>query len=128
MKKRALIGQTPIYGLLWRPHGFDLKELSNPALAANLRGKLLLIHSELDENVLPAQTLRLVDALIEADKDVDLLLIPGAEHALLGRMHHVLRRTWDYFLRHLHGTEPLPYRLAPLPPLPVAELVWLSPH
>ena len=63
----------------------------------------------------PYQTLRFVDALIKADKDFDMLMIPGAEHALLGRMHYFFRRTWDYFVRHLHGTEPPSYRLAPLP-------------
>ena len=71
--------------------------------AANLRGKLLLIHGQLDDNVLPAQTLRLVDALIAADKDVDMLIVPGAEHAMVGRMHYVLRQTWNYLVRHLHG-------------------------
>ncbi|MGW0890371.1 prolyl oligopeptidase family serine peptidase [Saccharopolyspora sp. NPDC002578] len=96
------------------------RALSNPALAANLQGKLLLIHGELDDNVLPAHTLRLVDALIEADKDVDVLLIPGDEHALLRRKHYVTRRTWDYFVRHLHGTEPPAHRLAPHP-LPLGE-------
>jgi dipeptidyl aminopeptidase/acylaminoacyl peptidase len=90
-------------------------ELSNTALAANLTGKLLLIHGELDDNAHHYQTLRLVDALIKADKDFDLILIPGAEHALLGRTHYSYRRTWDYFVRHLHGTEPPGYRLAPLP-------------
>ncbi|ANY08480.1 S9 family peptidase [Pseudonocardia sp. HH130630-07] len=89
--------------------------LSNPALAENLQGKLLLIHGELDDNVLPSQTMRLVDALVSADKDVDMLIVPGAEHAMIGRMHYVLRRTWDYLVRHLHGTEPPRYRLAPLP-------------
>jgi dipeptidyl aminopeptidase/acylaminoacyl peptidase len=89
--------------------------ISNPALAAALTGKLLLIHGELDDNVLPSQTLRLVDALITADADVDMLIIPGAEHTMLLRMHHVTRRTWDYFVRHLHGTEPPAHRLAPFP-------------
>jgi dipeptidyl aminopeptidase/acylaminoacyl peptidase len=91
------------------------RAISNATLAANLRGKLLLIHGELDDNAHHYQTLRLVDALIKADKDFDLVLIPGAEHALLGRMHYFYRRTWDYFVRHLHGTEPPGYRLAPLP-------------
>ncbi|MEV0616701.1 DPP IV N-terminal domain-containing protein [Nonomuraea sp. NPDC050404] len=99
------------------------RELSNAPLAANLRGKLLLIHGELDDNVLPAQTLRLVDALIQADKDFDLLLIPGAEHALFGKTHYVKRRGWDYFVRHLHGTEPPAYRLAPVPFPPVSVLL-----
>ena len=94
--------------------------LSTPALAANLRGKLLLIHGELDDNVLPFHALRLVDALIAADKDVDLLIVPGVEHGLLGRRHYTTRRTWDYFVRHLHGTEPPTHRLAPFP-VPTAE-------
>lgn len=111
-----------VYVPMWAEwyHGGDLDDaartaLSNPALAANLQGKLLLIHGELDDNVLPMHTLRLVDALIAADRDVDMLIVPGAEHALVGRMHYVFRRTWDYFVRHLHGTEPPAHRLAPLP-------------
>lgn len=91
------------------------RAISNPALAAALTGKLLLIHGEVDENVLPSQTLRLVDALITADVDVDMLIVPGGEHTLLLRMHHVTRRTWDYFVRHLHGSEPPTHRLAPFP-------------
>ena len=91
------------------------RAISNATLAANLQGKLLLIHGELDDNVHPYQTLRFVDALIKADKDFDMVMIPGAEHALIGRMHYFFRRTWDYFVRHLHGTEPPGYRLAPLP-------------
>ena len=91
------------------------RAISNATLAANLAGKLLLIHGELDDNAHPYHTLRLVDALIKADKDFDMLMIPGAEHALIGRMHYFFRRTWDYFVQHLHGTEPPGYRLAPLP-------------
>jgi hypothetical protein len=68
-----------------------------------------------DEIVLPSQTLRLVDALVAADKDVDLLIIPGGDHAIVHRRHHLYRRTWDHLVRHLHGTEPPAYRLAPLP-------------
>ncbi|MGW6460339.1 DPP IV N-terminal domain-containing protein [Streptomyces sp. NPDC055078] len=84
----------------------SLRGTSNPELAGNLTGKLLLVHGELDDNVLPHLTTRLVDALIEADKDFDLLIVPGVEHSFHGRMHYVLRRQWDYFVRHLHGTEP----------------------
>jgi dipeptidyl-peptidase-4 len=91
------------------------RAISNVPLAANLEGKLLLIHGELDDNAHTYQTMRLVDALIKADKDFDMVIIPGAEHALVGRQHYFLRRTWDYFVRHLHGTEPPSYRLAPLP-------------
>lgn len=91
------------------------RAISNVPLAENLHGKLLLIHGELDDNAHTHQTMRLVDALIKADKDFDMVIIPGAEHALVGRQHYFLRRTWSYFVRHLHGTEPPSYRLAPLP-------------
>lgn len=91
------------------------RAISNATLAGNLTGKLLLIHGELDDNAHPYMTMRLVDALIKADKDFDLIMIPGAEHALIGSQHYFLRRTWDYFVRHLHGTEPPGHRLAPLP-------------
>lgn len=89
--------------------------ISNVPLAGNLAGKLLLIHGELDDNVQPAHTMRLADALIKADKNFDMVIIPGTEHALIGHMHYLYRRTWDYFVQHLHGTEPPKYRLAPLP-------------
>jgi dipeptidyl aminopeptidase/acylaminoacyl peptidase len=89
--------------------------LSNLHLAANLRGQLLLIHGDLDDNVLPSQTMRLVDALVAADKDFDLLIVPGAEHSLHGFLPYVHRRTWDYFVRHLMGATPPSYRLADIP-------------
>ncbi|OBJ96533.1 hypothetical protein A5638_16725 [Mycolicibacterium fortuitum] len=79
------------------------RAISNTTLAANLKGTLLLIHGELDDNAHPYMTMRLADALIKADKDFDQIMIPGAEHALLGRQHYFFRRTWDYFVRHLHG-------------------------
>ncbi len=88
--------------------------VDNAGLAANLRGKLLLIHGELDDNVLPTQTMRLVDALIRENKDFDLLIVPGAEHGFLGRNDYVQRRTWDYFVRNLLGVEPPDYRLKPV--------------
>lgn len=80
-----------------------------------LVGKLFLIHGELDENVTPYITLRLVDALISADKDVDLLIVPGEDHGLYFRQHHWWRRRWDYFVRHLLGAEPPDYRITPRP-------------
>ncbi|MFC4564147.1 DPP IV N-terminal domain-containing protein [Nocardiopsis mangrovi] len=94
------------------------RALVNTLWAGDLHGKLLLIDGELDDNVLPHQSLRLVDALIDADADVDMLLVPGVEHGFHGRRHYVTRRTWDYLVRHLHGTEPPAYRLAPFPTMP----------
>ncbi|MDL5158345.1 S9 family peptidase [Actinomycetospora termitidis] len=107
-----------VYVTMWAEqyHGDgDPLDLATSELAGNLRGKLLLIHGELDDNVHPYQTLRLVDSFVEADVDVDMFIVPGVDHSLVGRSHHVVRRTWDYFVRHLHGTEPPRFRLAALP-------------
>ena len=65
-----------------------------------LEGKLLLIHGELDDNVHPASTLRVVDALIKADKDFDMLIMPNMHHTL--REHdYYRRRVLEYFLQNL---------------------------
>jgi dipeptidyl aminopeptidase/acylaminoacyl peptidase len=78
---------------------------SNVTLAAGLAGKLLLIVGEMDTNVDPASTMQVVDALIKADKDFDLLVIPGVGHGAAGTPYGV-RRQRDYFVRHLLGVEP----------------------
>ena len=77
--------------------------------AENLKGKLLIMLGELDENVLPATTLQLVHRLIELDKDFDMVYAPNRAHGLEGR--HFLRRMWNYFVEHLHGQEPPAYRM-----------------
>ena len=59
---------------------FEIEIATNAELAGNLEGKLLLIHGEIDNNVHPAGTMRLVDALIRANKRFDMLIIPGARH------------------------------------------------
>lgn len=108
---------------MWGEHyhgGTDLTGVSNPALAANLQGRLLLVHGELDEIVPVTQTLRLVDAFMTAEKDVDVLVVPGGDHAIFHRRHHLYRWTWDYLVRHLHGIDPPTYRLAPLPTGPAS--------
>jgi dipeptidyl-peptidase-4 len=71
-------------------------------LAEALRGKLLLIWGELDDNVNPYGSMRFINALVAADKDFDLLVLPGANHDLMNRPY-VTRRKWDYFVRHLMG-------------------------
>jgi dipeptidyl aminopeptidase/acylaminoacyl peptidase len=86
---------------------------SNVEIADRLQGKLLLVHGEMDDNVHPQQTLLLVDRLIKANKDFDLLIVPGAEHLFIGYDHYVRRRKWDFLVRHLLGVEPpAGYRLA----------------
>ena len=87
-------------------------EQSNLAMAAGLQGKLLLAHGELDDNVHPAATLQLVDALIKANKDFDLKIYPNMGH-VLDRNSYFVRQRWDYFVRHLLGAEPpREYRIA----------------
>jgi len=78
---------------------------ANQLLAANLKGKLLLAHGTTDDNVPPYNTLLLVDALIKANKDFDLLLLPNRRHGFGGEPYMV-RRRWDYFVRNLMGAEP----------------------
>ena len=85
------------------PVGPEYAANSNVTLAKNLKGKLLLIVGELDRNVDPASTMQVVDALIKADKDFDLLVVPGGGHGV-GR--YAARRQADYFVRHLLGVEP----------------------
>jgi dipeptidyl aminopeptidase/acylaminoacyl peptidase len=76
---------------------------SNITNAGKLRGKLLLIVGELDHNVPPESTMRLVDALVKAGKDFDLLVVPGMDHSDGGAYGR--RRLQDFFVRHLHGVE-----------------------
>ncbi|NNE46594.1 MAG: prolyl oligopeptidase family serine peptidase [Rhodothermales bacterium] len=78
---------------------------ANQLMAENLKGKLLLAHGTLDDNVPYYNTLLVVDALIAANKDFDLLLFPNRRHGF-GREGYMIRRRWDYFVRHLMGAEP----------------------
>ena len=75
-------------------------------LAANLKGKLLLAHGDMDDNVNPAQTMQMVDALVRANKDFDLLILPNASHGFDGVETYFPRRRWDYFVEHLMGETP----------------------
>jgi dipeptidyl aminopeptidase/acylaminoacyl peptidase len=94
-------------GLLRRnPDGTDNYESqANQNFAGNLKGKLLLAHGTMDSNVPPYNTLLVVDALIKANKDFDLLLLPNRGHGF-GNEPYMVRRRWDYFVRHLLGAEP----------------------
>lgn len=78
---------------------------ANQLLAANLQGKLLLAHGMLDSNVHPSSTLLVVEALIEAEKDFDLVILPNAGHGY-GNRRYFMKRRWDYFVEHLKGSEP----------------------
>jgi dipeptidyl-peptidase-4 len=92
---------------LWMgwPIGPHYKEQSNVTNAHRLTGKLFLTVGELDRNVDPASTMQVVDALIKADKDFDLLVVPGGGHGI-GESAYGKRRRRDFFVRHLMGVEP----------------------
>jgi len=78
---------------------------ANQMYAKNLKGKLLLAHGTMDNNVPPYNTLLVVDALISANKDFDLLLLPNRTHGFANESYMV-RRRWDYFVKNLLGAEP----------------------
>jgi dipeptidyl aminopeptidase/acylaminoacyl peptidase len=80
---------------------FDIRVPTNAELAANLKGHLMLVHGEIDNNVHPANTMRLVDALIKANKRFDLLIIPGARHGFGVAQPYFTQRMWDFFAEHL---------------------------
>jgi len=92
---------------LWMgwPVGPQYEASSNVAHADRLTGKLLLIVGELDTNVDPASTMQVVSALVKANKDFDLLVMPGTGHGA-AESAYASRRRQDYFVRHLIGVEP----------------------
>jgi dipeptidyl aminopeptidase/acylaminoacyl peptidase len=92
---------------LWMgyPIGPHYREQANATNAHKLQGKLLLVVGELDRNVDPASTMQVVNALVKANKDFDLLVIPGAGHGACETPYGRRRRA-DFFVRHLLGVEP----------------------
>ncbi len=75
----------------------------NPDIAKNLKGKLLLIHGEIDNNVHPANTIRVVNALIKANKRFDMLILPTQRHGFGDMNEYWFWRTADYFSKYLLG-------------------------
>ncbi|MDB5193250.1 MAG: peptidase [Segetibacter sp.] len=75
----------------------------NPDLAKNLKGRLMLFHGDIDNNVHPANTIRLANALIKANKRFDLVLLPGQRHAFGPMTEYWFWRTADYFSNYLLG-------------------------
>ena len=79
---------------------------ANQTVAKNLKGKLLLAHGTMDDNVPPDNTMLVVDALIKANKDFDLLLLPNLPHGYGPASNYMMRRRWDYFVTNLLGATP----------------------
>ncbi len=78
---------------------------ANQLHAKNLKGKLLLAHGTMDNNVPPYNTMLVVNELIKANKDFDLLMLPNRTHGF-GNEPYMVRRRWDYFVKNLLGAEP----------------------
>ncbi|HYI27227.1 MAG TPA: DPP IV N-terminal domain-containing protein [Bradyrhizobium sp.] len=90
---------------------------ANQLVAHQLKGKLLLAHGSMDANVPFYSTLLVVDALIKANKDFDLIIFPNRGHGF-GNEPYMVRRRWDYFVRHLLGVEPPVYEMKGAPAAP----------
>ncbi len=86
------------------PDSTDYDPVFTGRNAAALKGRLLLAHGEMDDNVHPANTLRLADALIKANKQFDMLIMPNVNHGIAGTPYF-RRITQNYFLKHLMGAQ-----------------------
>lgn len=84
----------------------NYEEQANQLRAKNLKGKLMLVHGGLDDNVPPYNTYLVVEALERANKDFDLIIFPNARHGFGKDIYYMMRRRWDYFVRYLKGAEP----------------------
>lgn len=82
---------------------FAIKVPTNAELAQNLKGKLLLVHGDMDNNVHPGNTIRLVDALIKANKRFDMMILPGKAHGFADYQPYFNRMLMEYFAEHLLG-------------------------
>ncbi len=94
-----------IYDYAWGEihYGLEEKITTNIEIAGNLKGHLLLIHGEIDNNVHPANTLRLANELIRKGKRFDMMIFPGKRHAYDEYTSYLERMMWYYFAEHLMG-------------------------
>lgn len=86
---------------------FNYQIARNSDLAKNLKGKLLIVTGDIDNNVHPANSIRMVDALIRANKRFDFVLLPGQRHAFGEMTEYFFWRMADYFSEHLLGESKL---------------------
>jgi dipeptidyl aminopeptidase/acylaminoacyl peptidase len=82
--------------------------VSNITMAGKLKGKLLITHGGIDENVNPSATFKLAEALIKADKEFDMLILPSQHHGYTGIYNdYFTKKLWNYFVEHLLGAKPI---------------------
>ncbi|MEQ1553927.1 MAG: DPP IV N-terminal domain-containing protein, partial [Ferruginibacter sp.] len=86
--------------------GDNYKNQANQNHAKNLKGKLLIAHGNMDDNVPPSNSFLVADALIKANKDFDLVIFPNATHGYGADSYYMMRKRWDYFVQHLQGAIP----------------------
>ena len=84
----------------------NYEKQSNAYHAKNLKGKLMLIHGAINDNVPPYSTYLVADALMKANKDFDMIILPNARHGYGSDSQYIMRRRWDYFVTHLLGKIP----------------------
>ena len=102
----------------------NYEKQANQINAGNLKGKLMLVHGGMDDNVPPYNTYLVVEALQKANKDFDLVVFPNARHGYGAESYYMTRRRWDYFAKNLMGAEiPKEFKInpngstAPVPPV-----------
>ncbi len=109
----ALWGET-YFGL---PVDSSWNAQANGSLAGRLQGKLMLAFGDMDDNVPPALTIQVIDALTKANKNYDLLIVPNGHHGMMASPYFI-RRRWDYLVRNLLGVEPPEYQVTTAPRMP----------
>ncbi|MDD2426340.1 MAG: DPP IV N-terminal domain-containing protein [Bacteroidales bacterium] len=82
---------------------FKYNIASNPQIAKNLKGRLMLVTGDVDNNVHPGNTIRMVDALIKANKRFELVILPGESHSFRSTDEYFFWKMGDYFCRYLIG-------------------------
>ncbi|WP_303794381.1 prolyl oligopeptidase family serine peptidase [Sandarakinorhabdus limnophila] len=88
--------------------GDNYTSAANALLAGGLQGKLLLLHGDMDSNVLPYHSLQVADGLIRANRDFEMLIVPNYGHVTIAGAGYPLRRAWDFMVQNLIGATPPP--------------------
>ena len=86
-----------------KEYEYKFRVKSNAEIAKNLKGHLMLVTGDMDKNVNPAHTYRMAQALIEAGKDFDMLVIPGAGHGYGSADEYFEKKMYRFFAKHLLG-------------------------
>ncbi|TRZ41189.1 S9 family peptidase [Robertkochia solimangrovi] len=84
----------------------NYSDQANQLMAENLKGHLLITHGQLDDNVPPSNTMLVVEALIKANKDFDMIIFPNQRHGYGNMTNYMTVKRWDYFVKHLKGQDP----------------------